>query len=446
MAATDIQLKNALMRRKKAELAEEIVTLRQRLGDLELSAGYGGAEDLENGAAPFLGAENVTTASVALARVLVEAIEHLRAAFVIYDKDGRLFFCNANFRCLYDYSEADTAPGVLYDDLVRLDIAKGTIAALGDGDKRYSELRAENRRQLRDPLTFQLADGRWIEALERPTASGGIVSIQRDVTESKHAGIELLAARNAAAEAEARMTDAIENVSEGFSLYDADQRLILCNAKFREIYGYSVADVAGHPTIIQLLALDMERGNIDKKAGGFDVTRRRGEQFGDGGETLDLPLKDGRWVQIRDRHTADGGTVSIHADITERKRAEDGLKAAKEQAEAAAEARSDFVAVVSHEVRTPMNGVLGMARLLLDTPLDEEQRECADTIVDSGDYLLTILDDLLDISKLDADKLELESVPFVVGDIVQQSLAVLTQRAEEKGVVLASDVDPLVSG
>ena len=73
------------------------------------------------------------------------------------------------------------------------------------------------------------------------------------------------------------MTDAIENVSEGFSLYDADQRLILCNAKFREIYGYSVADVAGHPTIIQLLALDMERGNIDKKAGGFDVnTATRG--------------------------------------------------------------------------------------------------------------------------------------------------------------------------
>ena len=124
--------------------------------------------------------------------------------------------------------------------------------------------------------------------------------------------------------------------------------------------------------------------------------------------------------------------------INERKEAEELLRTAKEDAEAAAQMKSEFVAVVSHEVRTPMNGVLGMARLLRDTDLDQEQREYVNTVVASGESLLRIVDDLLDISKLEAGKLELEAIPFAVEDVVDRSVSMLTPQADEKGLRLQS--------
>lgn len=112
--------------------------------------------------------------------------------------------------------------------------------------------------------------------------------------------------------------------------------------------------------------------------------------------------------------------------------------------EDAAQAKSDFVAVVSHEVRTPMNGVLGMARLILETPLSREQEDFAKTIVDSGESLLTILNDLLDISKLDAGKLDLEFIPFAPGLLLSNGVNIMTPRAIEKNFTLVYDVAPEV--
>ncbi len=245
----------------------------------------------------------------------------------------------------------------------------------------------------------------------------------------------------AQAQAEARLMDAIENVSEGFALFDADKRLVLCNSTYRNIYGYDDVDTAPGTTLAKLTQLDVERGILAKELGGEETLRRRAEIYGETQETFDVALADGRWVQIRDRPTSGGGTVSIHSDITERKRSEAVLTMAKEEAEALAEAKSEFVAMVSHEVRTPMNGVLGMARLLEDMNLDSEQLECVDTIVSSGEALLTIIDDLLDVSKLEAGKLELERIPFVLEDVVAQSMAVMAPRANEKGLAFTSDID-----
>ena len=129
-------------------------------------------------------------------------------------------------------------------------------------------------------------------------------------------------------------------------------------------------------------------------------------------------------------------------DITERKQAEEMMKKAKEDAEVLSQSKSKFVAVVSHEVRTPMNGVLGMARLLLDTSLDEEQRVFTETIVTSGDQLLNILNDLLDVSKLEAGKLDLEVISFQPGRIAEESVSVMAARAEEKSLALTAAVDP----
>ncbi len=147
-----------------------------------------------------------------------------------------------------------------------------------------------------------------------------------------------------------------------------------------------------------------------------------------------------RKVPIRDDDGVVRSLLGVAEDITDRKHAEAALEAARHAADAASRAKSEFLANMSHEIRTPLHGVLGMAALLLDTPLAPDQREQLRTIHGSGIALLDIINDILDFSKIDAGKLSLEAIDFDPRALVREATALVTLRAREKGLAFSSTV------
>ncbi len=233
-----------------------------------------------------------------------------------------------------------------------------------------------------------------------------------------------------------RLVDAVESISEGFALYDSDDRLVLCNSTYRNIMypGLDPHLEAGTP-FKRILQGTVELGLVQDAKGREEewiaerLAQRRDLQSG----RLQRRT-DGRWVRITEHRTHDGGTVAIYTDVTE-------LQSAKETAEQANEAKSTFLATMSHEIRTPMNGIIGMCNLLLDTKLSDEQQEFSQTISRSAEELLTVINDILDFSRVEAGKLELDRRPFVLRTCVEEALDLVAVLAAKKDLELAYQIE-----
>jgi len=337
-------------------------------------------------------------------------------------------------------------------------------------------------------LATQLADGKtrsidrafrmrhargdwvWLRARceitrQRDGADPHLIGIAVDITEQKDLMEKTIAA-------DLRLRDAIETIPEAFVLWDADNRLVLCNSNFQELHDLPEESIRAGTAYEAVVA-----------AGRKPVVRTTGNHEGAptlGARTFEAQLEDGRWLHISERRTKDGGYVSVGTDITTIKAHEEKLihserrlmatvadlrtsqqaleiqtqqlselaeKYAEEKtrAEEANQAKSKFLANMSHELRTPLNAIIGFSEIMgsgMFGPLGADRYEeyCRD-IHSSGQYLLEVINDVLDMSKIEAGRMRLDRETLQLDQLLADSMRVVSSRAAEKKLALALDVE-----
>ncbi len=230
-------------------------------------------------------------------------------------------------------------------------------------------------------------------------------------------------------EARRRLTHAIETINEGFALFDRDDRLVLCNRKFRESLYPGLLDLVESGTTFEDIArASAERGLvIDSQEREEEWVRERMELHRNPGQPHLQQGRDGRWIRVSERRTDDGGTVAVYTDITE-------LKQREEEAATATEAKSQFLANMSHELRTPLNAVIGITELLEEDAQRQDLPEFAEPLMRihrAGNHLLHLINEILDLSKIEAGRLEMRPEQIDFEALLSESIATARPLAEQ---------------
>jgi len=313
--------------------------------------------------------------------------------------------------------------------------------------------------------------GDWVwlraraELVDRDSGEPHLIGIAVDVTEQ----MRLIEHSKTA---DIRLRDAIETISEAFVLWDADNRLVMCNSKFQQLY--AIPDSATVPG--KAYAEVVEAGRKPLVHAQQVVADGRHDE---GARSFEVQLEDGRWLQINERRTKDGGFVSVGTDITQLKRHEGRLiegerqlmatiadlrqsrqkleiqaqqmvelaekyAEEKDRAEDANRTKSEFLANISHELRTPLNAVIGFSEIMQSGMFGDlgspKYLEYCNDIHESGTYLLGVINDILDMSRIEAGRLGLDLEDLVLDDIVEESIRIVSTQAKAEAIEVVPDV------
>ncbi len=364
------------------------------------------------------------------------ALEYARGGVWDWDLESNRVFVTDSLAQIFNLKKGATVPVSEFLRLVHPDDRKALYEAMkaapqaGDVDIQF---RAANL-----PIWLHARGRPW--GAEGAAATGRVVGVAIEITQQKEGQARVHAAEN-------RLRAALESMSESFVVWDVKRRLVLSNRKFSDFFNIDPS----------LLRPGTTYEALERAADPAIKSAHEGAADG----AIELELTDGRWVHLSERPTQDGGLVSIGTDITALKMQEQLLlrkekdlrelarnyEQEKFRAIEANSAKSEFLANMSHELRTPLNAINGFSEIMLNEmfgPLgDPRYKEYVSDILSSGQHLLTLINDILDMSKIEAGKLSLQTETVFVDELIEQSMRIMRGRAEESGLTLQRDVGDL---
>ncbi len=316
-------------------------------------------------------------------------------------------------------------------------------------------------KQIDHSFRIMHSNGTWVwlriraELVRYKGTDPHLIGIAVDITEQE-------AIKQQSRAADIRLRDAIENISEAFVLWDSKKRLVMCNSKYQQLYNLPASAVV--PKTDYDVVMQQSKKPKIKTQVAFD------NGFENGSKTFEAQVEDGKWLQINERRTQDGGFVSVGTDITQIKRNEsklveserkhmttiadlrtsqrqleyqaqqlvelaDDLSEQKDKAEAGNRSKSEFLANISHELRTPLNAIIGFSDIMRSNmfgPLGSEKYdEYAEDIHDSGNFLLGVINDVLDMSKIEAGRFDLNLEQVPLHTLLDETLRIIHVQAEK---------------
>lgn len=371
--------------------------------------------------------------------VMRDAIESMTDGFMLRDANGAAIMCNSRYLDILGFESFEQVRGFSADDVRRRLQERGFYAERVEGPaldawvtERRAFLAGGQRR-----IEYQTTDGRTINVRTRPTQSGGAVTVVADVSADRDRERRM-------ADAEALQRAAIETIDDGFSLWDSDDRLVLWNRRLEQMFAPAGARLQK--------GLSFRDWVYSHALAGFaDTGGRTPTAFADekaiqhrAGGAREITFTDGTTLLVRERELPDGGIVRIDTDIADRKRQELQLRGAKESAEAANRAKSTFLASMSHELRTPLNAILGFSESMESQilgPLGKPRYvEYAHDIHKSGLLLLDLINDMLDMSRIEAGRFELHREPVSMGELASDVEDIIRVQADKARLSIALDV------
>ena len=380
-------------------------------------------------------------------------------------EDGSVLLHNAAFPKLLGYEPEEFAKLKVFD------FYADTPDGLPKAKALLEELK-KGREVNNAELQMKRKDGEiiWVSLSVKPQRDAdGMIEHSRsviiDITE-RHRLMDALM------RAEQSLRDGIESIPAGFALWDRDNRLVMCNENFRNIYGTIAPDIVEGQCFDHLVALAIERGQFVLDESSNEWIQQWEQNPGTLLSGYEQHLSDGKYVLASNRRTAEGGTVSVRADITEAVRTQfelaekqtrlishtreleanaaqleqtaAELQVERDKANAASTAKSQFLATMSHELRTPLTAIIGFSGLMVQKlfgPLGSDKYvEYATFIKNSGDHLLTLVEDILEMTKVEAGKYEIHREAFVLVDLVAEAFMFVTGKAGQNRISLANDV------
>ena len=363
-----------------------------------------------------------------------DAIESMREGFVMYDSDDRLVLCNTRYRELYDLIADVLVPGLKFSEQLRIGVGRGQYPESEGRVEEWLAVRMRQHQGLDAQIERRLPNGRWVMIEERRTRSGNVVGVRTDITELKVREQQLR-------ESEERYRLLVDLLPDGV-MVRAEGIVVFANDAMARILGIaSPNDIVGRQEIDFIPPEDRDA----------ILQRRRELRHSKATEVTETAYlrQDGSRIEVERARAIiawEGKTayLTLARDITARKRVEKEIVRARYQAESANKVKSAFLANMSHELRTPLNAIIGFAEMITREafgPVGRSQyRDYAGYIHGAGQHLLALINDILDLSKVEAGSEELQEERIEVSDLVQSAVMLVKGRAEKGNVHLASDI------
>jgi signal transduction histidine kinase len=380
---------------------------------------------------------------------MMHALDVMADGFALYDAQDRLLVYNQKYVEMKPLIADMVVPGVSFEEMMREAVRRGMYVMNGMTPETFLALRFRQRRNPTGPYETQLSDGRWILVNEKRTADGGTVGIRSDITEMKHREFDLLRISQQLHAKNRHFDAALNNMIQGLCMFDKDQRLIVCNRRYLDMYGFSPDVVKSGILLRDIMKYSVSLGNYTEDEGQRALAERPDPNRLNKRTTIKQHLRDGRVIAVMNEPLAEGGSIATYQDITELETSQRRMREYTLKLERSNSELQEFAYVASHDLQEPLRKIEAFGDRLnrrYSELLPDEGKMFIDRMQDAAGRMRRLINDLLSYSRVSS-----KSRPFVAVDldkILAEVLSDLQVRLDEtEGQIIAGklgtiDADP----